>query len=98
MLVILIALVFGIVNTMMMAILERVKELGMLMAIGMNRRRIVRMILYETVFLTLTGALFGIAAGMIFIAWYGHHGIDLSVWGKGMSQYGMAPIVYTSIE
>jgi putative ABC transport system permease protein len=64
----------------------------------MNRRRIVRMILYETVFLTLTGAIFGIVAGMVFIAWYGHHGIDLSVWGKGMSQYGMAPVVYTSIE
>jgi putative ABC transport system permease protein len=98
MVVILLALIFGIVNTMMMAILERVKELGMLMAIGMNRRRIVRMILYETVLLTLTGAIFGIVAGMVFISWYGHHGIDLSVWGKGMSQYGMAPIVYTSIE
>jgi putative ABC transport system permease protein len=98
MVVILLALIFGIVNTMMMAILERVKELGMLMAIGMNRKRIVRMIFYETVFLTLTGALIGIATGMIFIAWYGHYGIDLSVWGNGLGQFGFAPVIYTTIE
>jgi ABC-type lipoprotein release transport system permease subunit len=98
MVVILIALVFGIVNTMMMAILERVKELGMLMAIGMNRRRILAMILYETVLLTLTGALFGIAVGMVTISYLGHHGIDLSFWGKGLSQFGIAPIIYTTIK
>lgn len=98
MVVILLALIFGIVNTMMMAILERVKELGMLMAIGMNRSRIVRMVLYETVLLTLTGAFFGIVIGMMVINYYGHHGIDLSVWGKGMGQYGFAPTVYTSIQ
>jgi len=98
MVVILLALIFGIVNTMMMAILERVKELGMLMAIGMNRRRIVRMILYETVLLTLTGAIFGIVIGMAVINYYGHHGIDLSFWGKGMGQYGFAPIVYTYLQ
>ena len=98
MVVILIALIFGIVNTMMMAILERVKELGMLMAIGMNRRRIVVMILFETVLLTLTGALFGIAIGMVTISYLGHHGIDLSIWGKGLSQFGIAPVIYTTIK
>jgi ABC-type lipoprotein release transport system permease subunit len=40
MVIILLALGFGIVNTMLMAVLERVKELGMLMAIGMNKKRI----------------------------------------------------------
>ena len=37
--IIMLALAFGIINTMMMTILERTKELGMLMAIGMNRRK-----------------------------------------------------------
>jgi ABC-type antimicrobial peptide transport system permease subunit len=96
--VILLALIFGIVNTMMMSILERVKELGMLMAIGMNKTRIVRMILYETVLLTLTGAFVGILIGMIVINYYHHHGINLSLWSKGMGQYGFATIVYTSIQ
>ena len=98
MIVILLALIFGIVNTMMMSILERVKELGMLMAIGMSRQRIVRMILYETVLLTLTGAFFGILIGTLFVSYYHKHGIDLSLWSKGMGQYGFATTVYTSIQ
>lgn len=96
--IILIALIFGIVNTMMMSVLERVKELGMLMAIGMNKRRIVVMIVYETVLLTLTGALFGIFIGMVTISYLGYHGIDLSLWGKGLSQFGIAPVIYTTIR
>lgn len=48
--IMLFALIFVIINTMLMAILERVKELGMLMAIGMNKTKIFMMIMYETVF------------------------------------------------
>ncbi len=59
--IVMFALAFGIINTMMMTILERTKELGMLMAIGMNRRRIFSMIMLETIFLTIVGA----AAGML---------------------------------
>ena len=46
--IILIAMAFGIINTMLMAILERTHELGMLMAVGMNRRRVFFMIMLET--------------------------------------------------
>jgi len=53
--IIMLALAFGIINTMLMAILERTKELGMLMAIGMNHRRIFKMIMLETIFLTVVG-------------------------------------------
>ncbi len=45
MIIILLALGFGIVNTMLMAVLERIKELGMLMAIGMNKKRVFSMIM-----------------------------------------------------
>ena len=49
--IILTALIFGIVNTMLMAVLERIKELGMLMAVGMNKIRVFTMILIETLYL-----------------------------------------------
>ena len=48
MMIILTGLSFGIVNTMLMAILERKKEIGMLMSIGMNRYKIFLMICFET--------------------------------------------------
>ncbi len=96
--IILIALLFGIINTMMMAVLERTKELGMLMAVGMSKGKIFRMIVLETVMLSLTGAVIGIVLGMITIHHFGHAGIDLSIWSKGLEEVGFDPIVYTSID
>lgn len=98
MIIILIALLFGIVNTMMMAVLERIKELGMLMAIGMSRMRVFWMIVLETVLLSLTGAVLGIVLGMLTIHYFGRVGIDLSIWGKGLEMLGYDPVVYTSID
>ena len=51
--IILLALAFGIVNTMLMIVFERTRELGMLMAVGMSKARIFRMIMLETIFLLL---------------------------------------------
>jgi putative ABC transport system permease protein len=96
--IILLALLFGIINTMMMAILERIRELGMLMAVGMNKRQVFRMIVGETVMLSLTGAVIGITIGLVTIRYFGKVGIDLSIWGKGLEKLGYDPVVYTSID
>jgi ABC-type lipoprotein release transport system permease subunit len=98
MIIILIALLFGIVNTMMMAVLERIRELGMLMAIGMSKARIFLMIVLETILLSITGASIGLALGLFAIRYFGTHGIDLSIWSKGLEQVGFDPIIYTSID
>src|SRR5690606_9698364 len=76
--IIVLALVLGIVNTMLMAILERTRELGMLMAIGMPRMKVFNMIISETITLSCIGAPLG-----LFLAWsslklMGKHGLDLS--------------------
>ena len=47
-----------------MAVLERIKELGMLMAIGMNKKRVFNMIMLESVFLSLVGGVLGIVFGV----------------------------------
>jgi putative ABC transport system permease protein len=98
MIIILIALLFGIVNTMMMAVLERIAELGMLMAIGMSKVKIFWMIVFETVMLSVTGAVIGIIIGMITIGYFGKHGLNLSIWSKGLEQIGFDPIIYTTID
>ncbi len=92
--IIMLALAFGIINTMLMAILERTKELGMLMAIGMNRKRIFSMIMLETIFLTATGALTGMAAGWGIVRILGKTGIHFSAWGEGFEAMGFAARVY----
>jgi putative ABC transport system permease protein len=96
--IILLALLFGIINTMMMAVLERVKELGMLRAIGMGKGSIFRMIVLETVLLSLTGAVLGILMGMATIGYFGKVGINLSIWAKGLEEVGFDPVVYTVID
>jgi putative ABC transport system permease protein len=96
--IILLALCFGIINTMLMIIMERVRELGMLMAIGMNRLRIFTMIMLETVFLSLTGGILGIAAGFFASEYYSKKGIDLYFWKEAFADIGYSSLVYPVIE
>jgi ABC-type lipoprotein release transport system permease subunit len=96
-LIILLALCFGIINTMLMAVLERIKELGMLMAIGMNRRRVFSMIMAESVFLTLAGGLAGIFVGVLITIITAQTGIDLSMYGEGLKAIGWSSVIYPSI-
>lgn len=96
--IILLALCFGIINTMLMVVLERVKELGMLMAVGMNRTKVFGMIMLETVFLTLTGGLIGIGLGVAASKYFGVHGLDLSAWGEGLGQLGYDTMAYPVIK
>ena len=97
-LIILLALCFGIVNTMLMAVLERVKEIGMLMAVGMNKRRIFSMIILESVLLTLVGGIFGIIVGSGVTKFFETHPINLSMFAEGLEGYGYASLVYTSLR
>ena len=56
---------FGIVNTLMLSIYERTRELGMLRAIGTSRRQVRQMIRYESVITALIGGVFGIVIGVV---------------------------------
>ena len=96
--IILFALLFGIINTMLMVVLERRKELGMLLAIGMSKNRVFTMIMLETVLLSLTGGLAGIFLGWGISSYFGAHPINLSMWAEGYAQLGYDTIVYTSID
>lgn len=92
--IIMLALAFGILNTMLMAIFERVRELGMLLAIGMNKTRVFLMIMMESVVLSLTGAAAGMGLAFLCLSWLGRRGIDLSLFGDGMAEFGFEPIIY----
>ena len=95
--IILLALSFGIINTMLMSVLERVREFGMLMAIGMTKMRLFLMIILETLFLTLAGSPFGFAISYFTIYYFNIKGINLSVFAEGLAGYGYATIVYPTL-
>ena len=58
---------FGVINTLVLSVFERTRELGMLRAIGMTRRQVRRMIRHESIVTALIGAALGIAVG-VFLA------------------------------
>ena len=98
MFVILLALIFGIINTMLMAVLERTKELGMLMAIGMNKSKVFLMIVIETIYLSLIAAPFGLLAGYWNVSYYAEKGVDLSAYSEGLEAFGYSQYLYPYLD
>ena len=98
MIIITIALIFSIINTMLMAVMERTKELGMLMAIGMNKTRLFGMIVSETFFLTMVGTPIGLLLSWITVSILGTIGIDLSAFAAGLNAYGLDTVIYPALS
>ena len=95
--IILLALSFGIANTMLMAVLERKRELGMLMSVGLNRTKIFLMILFETIFISCVALPIGIFMSYLMISYFGQVGIDLSIFAEGLEAFGMKSMLYTKL-
>jgi ABC-type lipoprotein release transport system permease subunit len=96
--VILLALCFGIINIMLMAVLERKREIAMLMAIGMSHGKVFLMIVYECVFLAFLGGIIGACLAIMLIWQLGIHGMNLSFWSDAFSDVGFSSLVYPSID
>jgi len=97
MLIILAALAFGIVNTMLMVVLERTKELGMLTAIGMNKKKVFRLIMSESVFLSLFGGVIGMIISKIIISLTATRGINFASYQEGFEAMGYSAHIYPHI-
>lgn len=96
--VVFLALSFGLVNTLVMAVFERVREIGLIMALGMRPSTIMQQVLLETLFMLVWGLVIGNAlvfATVIPLA----DGIDISAVGEGMEMFGatstLYPVIYT---
>ena len=71
----------GIANTMLMSVLERTREIGTMMSVGVRRRQILSLFLLEASLLGLAGGVLGAAAGGSFVLYYGHKGMILPIPG-----------------
>jgi ABC-type lipoprotein release transport system permease subunit len=87
-LIVMLALAFGLVNTLITAVMERVREFGMLRAIGMRPAQIVVQVLIESTLVMLLGVVLGLAGGLGLVAYFAD-GIDLSAFSQGMEMVGM---------
>ena len=81
-------LVFGLINALVTAVLERAREFGMLRAVGMKNRLVVLQVVIECVVIMLVGLVIGIACGLLIYAWLAD-GIDLAAFAEGVEAFGM---------
>lgn len=93
-LVLFIAMGFGIVNTLLMAVFERTREFGLLKALGMRPGRILRMVLMEAFLLLFLGAVAGNVLGLLTVVPLSQVGIDLSAMARGLEFAGMTRVIY----
>jgi ABC-type lipoprotein release transport system permease subunit len=96
-LVVFIAMGFGIVNTTLMAVYERIKEFGLFKALGMKPWWIINEVLIESFCLLILGMVIGNALGFLSVLALSVNGIDLSALAAGMEYWGMSRVIYPSI-
>ena len=95
--VIFLALSFGLVNTLVMAVFERVREIGLMLALGMRPATILWQIVFESVLLLVIGLAVGNALAFLTIIPL-NDGIDISVVAEGMEMFGAASILYPEVQ
>jgi ABC-type lipoprotein release transport system permease subunit len=89
-----IAMIFGVVNTMMMSVFERLREFGVLKAVGMKDGMLFRMVLLEAALLGSLGTFAGLVIGNALNVWIAHAGLDFSWFSEGLSSWGSGAIIY----
>ncbi len=89
---------FSILNTFLMAVLERTREFGVMMAIGTGPGRLVKLMLYESAAMTAVGIGLGIIAGCILTAIFQVYGIDFSGASEILSQYGISGRIHPRLS
>jgi ABC-type lipoprotein release transport system permease subunit len=95
--VIFLALSFGLANTLMMAVFERVREIGLMQALGMRPASILYQVLLESLMLLLLGLLLGNTLAVLTILPI-RDGIDLSVVAEGIEMMGASSTLYPSLN
>ncbi|MCG6950541.1 MAG: ABC transporter permease [Acidobacteria bacterium] len=94
--VVFLALSFGLVNTLVMAVFERVREIGLMLALGMTPRSILTQILAESFLLLVIGLAVGNLAAWATIEPL-QGGIDVSIVGEGMEYFGSSSVIYPAL-
>lgn len=93
-----IAILFSIINTMLMSVFERIQEIGVLMSVGMRNNRIFLMIVQEAFLLGTLGTLIGMIIGLAFYYYFASTGVDLSSFSESLESFGIGTLIYPILD
>lgn len=91
------AVVLGIINTTLMSVFERIQEFGVLLAIGMNRFKIFKMIITESAIIGFLGSFLGAGLGFLILLPLSSTGIDMSIFSESLASFGVGNIIYPEV-
>lgn len=96
--IVLLIVAAGVMNTVLMSMLERIHEFGVMMALGCGRLYLSGMLLAESVLLGLLGIAVGVAIGMFLVNHFHEAGIDLSSQMDSVARFYLNPVIHTEID
>ena len=92
--VVFIAMGFGLANTVLMAVYERMREFGLQRALGVRATGIIKSVMIEVVLLLIVGAALADLASLFLVKAVFGSGIDLGSFGAGIEMWGISRVVY----
>ncbi|HET8761069.1 MAG TPA: ABC transporter permease, partial [Nitrospiria bacterium] len=89
----------AVVNPVLMAVLERTREFGIMLAIGTSRARLLRLVLYESMLLGAVGLVVGNVVGLAVTAYFSRAGIDVGAFEAGLrTMPGLSDVIYPVVR
>ena len=96
--ILVIVVAFSIFNTFLMAILERTREFGVMMAIGTSPSRITKLVMFESICMTIVGIVLGIIIGSLVTLYFQKHGIFIAGTEDILKEYGIPERLYPRLS
>lgn len=89
---------FSVLNTQLMSVLERTREFGIVMALGLKPERLGRLIMLETALMGLMGAALGAFAGAVFTSWFTTNGLAFPGMDEMAAQFNLPARMYPRVN
>jgi ABC-type lipoprotein release transport system permease subunit len=89
---------FTVANSFLMVILERIHEIGVMLAGGVRPGQVRRMLFLEAFYVVALGAALGLGLAAAMVGYWGARGLDLSAFAEALGAIGLSPVVYPLID
>lgn len=93
-LILFLVVAFGVLNTIQMSVFERTREFGIMLSIGTRPGQLIKMVLLESVFISILGILLGVALGCGVSAYFSVNPIDYSSYANEMAVWGISTTIF----
>lgn len=95
--VLIVLVAFSVLNTQLMSVLERTREFGVIMALGVKPRRLALLVLLETILMAALGLMIGVLLGALVAGYFGHVGFAYPGMDELAAKFNMPSVIYPSV-